>query len=203
MNTRHVEGMRSPHDGHGQTPPGEWRVVPGEPPGTLGWWNGYDFIAFATWATDHWVYVTDTWSGPDPPPGLLPDGAGDPKESGWLRSSDGLWYRPTPRPPSSMRAARQERGYWSGVAAVGVMVVDWFGWIAFLIGQGSYVFIPFIVLGPWVSAILGAVAMGAPRGSPVRRLGLVALVMAIVGFVVLGLAFVLALYFVLSFPKGL
>lgn len=27
-----------------------WRVVPGEPPGTLTWWDGNEFVAVAFWA---------------------------------------------------------------------------------------------------------------------------------------------------------
>jgi len=78
-----------------------WRGVAGEPPGTLGWWNGEQFVAMAFWAVDHWEYVTDDWAGPDPPPGVLPDGAGDPRESGWWKGEDGQWHRPvgSPWPP--------------------------------------------------------------------------------------------------------
>lgn len=93
-----------------------WRLVPDEPAGTLGWWDGNEFVAFAVWTSDHWVYVTETWSGPDPPPDELPAGAGDPRTSGWWRAPDDTWNwqrPPEPPPPPGLPpppAPRRGRG---------------------------------------------------------------------------------------------
>lgn len=81
-----------------------WRLVPGEPAGTLGWWEGDEVVAFAVWTSDHWVYVTDIWSGPNPPPGVLPDRAADPRASGWWQAPDGQWHEAPPPPTTAWRA---------------------------------------------------------------------------------------------------
>jgi len=73
-----------------------WRAIPGEPSGTLAWWNGKIYLAVAFWAVDHWEYVTDNWSGANPAPGVLPAGADDPRRFGWWQAPDGQWHLPPP-----------------------------------------------------------------------------------------------------------
>ena len=76
-----------------------WQVVPEEQIGTLGWWDGEDFVVLAFWRDDDWDYSTHGWSGPNPPVGALPDGVSDPRASGWQQSRDGRWHPPPPPPP--------------------------------------------------------------------------------------------------------
>jgi hypothetical protein len=149
--------MTNPQVGHSslQTPPSGravsvgWHLVPDEPPGTLAWWDGNGFAAIAFWASDHWEYVTNDWSGPDPVPGGLPVGAGDPRESGWQQTPNGRWHgrehahpalppRPTssgggPRASDKRAVGRDFSGcLMAGVIAAGVLVV------AFMLLMGSF-----------------------------------------------------------------
>jgi hypothetical protein len=68
-----------------------WQVVPDEPPGTFAWWNGERHVAIAFWTGRRWEFVTDDWSGSDPPPGALPVEAATPAAHGWIHTPDGRW----------------------------------------------------------------------------------------------------------------
>ncbi len=87
-----------------------WQVLPDEPPGSLGWWNGHEIVVVALWAADHWEYVTDDWTGSDPMSGSLPAGVADPRTLGWSQSLDGHWHGPSTAPmpvPKSRRGPGQ------------------------------------------------------------------------------------------------
>jgi hypothetical protein len=121
MTNPDVDRSSLPPPPEGLTESVGWDVVPGEPPGTLAWWDGNEFGAVAFWASDHWEYVTDDWAGSDPALGVLPAGVGDPRESGWWQTPDGRWHGPEstplsrghysslPPPPSFWRRHRRER----------------------------------------------------------------------------------------------
>ena len=96
-----------------------WQVVPEEPPGTLGWWDGSQISVIAFWAEDHWEYVTEEWAGRDPAAGVLPQGAVDPRESGWWYAPDGVWYPPPPQqPPEGGKPGGLDRGRVLGWVAI-------------------------------------------------------------------------------------
>ena len=137
-----------------------WRPVPDEPPGTFVWWDGEKDVVVAFWAVDHWEYVTEEWSGPDPAPGVLPAGAHSPRKAGWRQSSDGRWHAPLPRPPDLDRSVK------FGVWALVVVTVPWLLVLArfFL---GFMLFPPAMVVG----GILGLLALTSPTRGRHRTLG--------------------------------
>lgn len=143
---------------------GGWQVVPGEPPGTLGWSDGTRVSVIAIWAADHWEYVTDEWAGRDPPPGALPLGVVDPRCAGWWRAPDGDWYPP---PPVGGRVGMGWHTAQRGEISVLVSVVGLIGVVVGLF-TGAPVF--------WASALvvllgaaLGLVTLLAPRSNPADR----------------------------------
>jgi hypothetical protein len=81
-----------------------WHQVPGDPPGTLRWWDGEAFIARAFWVVDHWEYEGDDWVGRLTAPVFPPGGILTVGDSGWWaprphgRWHDG-WELPLPSPP--------------------------------------------------------------------------------------------------------
>lgn len=93
--------------------------MPDRGPATLGWWDEdtSSFAAFAVWTVDHWEYETDDWSGRDPGPGDLPEGASDPRTTGWRQTSDGAWTQLSSPPPVPTVPARVSAGASLGMIA--------------------------------------------------------------------------------------
>lgn len=106
-----------------------WQVVPDEPPGTFAWWNGEQHVAIAFWTGHGWEFVTDDWSGSDPPPGVLPTGAATPAAHGWMHTPDGRWQHvefistdPHPEPlPDTWRQIGI--GVIAAIAGISVMLI--------------------------------------------------------------------------------
>jgi len=160
-----------------------WVAVPHQKPGTLGWWNGERFVAFAFWAEDRWEYVTEDWAGSNPLPGALPVGAGDPRESGWWQGPDGRWHAPlpsaTPRESGGCAGmiASVAAGFWLlclmgliwGIQAMKYhVVVDVTESLPHPSGEDRWGLPVVVGLSCWVAALIAVVARRGPR----RRLAI-------------------------------
>lgn len=73
-----------------------WHVVPGDPPGTLRWWDREAFVASAFWVADHWEYESSAWTGRVRSPEVLPGDVREVPEARLHRGSE-LPLAPPPR----------------------------------------------------------------------------------------------------------
>ena len=196
-----AEDRRGSPKPHGQGLHVGWHVLPEDGPGTLRWWNGQDFVGTASWAADHWEYVCGDWSGTDPPPGTLPGGAVDVRESGWWAGS-GHWHSgtllPLPLPPST---SRWDPSVWFGVSGVVLESIVWLSVLLMVFVPGNQWLAGAPICLP-LGFLLGAAALWTwPIRGRHRRLGrILGGVALLMGLATVGVALIFA--FVLMMSMG-
>jgi hypothetical protein len=189
-------GWASPDPGSPPPPPPPtrarhvgWHAAAGDPPGTLRWWNGQEYVVLASWALDHWNYESAAWSGTDPSLGVLPDGAAAVQESGWWLAA-GHWHSggelPLPPPPSTS-SSDPSLGF--GVAGVVVESLVWVSWVLAFIAPTTFASgaLRIVPLGTPIGMVLGLAALRHARRG--RMLGRVALAMGLASMAAISATF--------------